>query len=65
MQASLLINDKWRTVRCKELFGSLVIVTIERNYRRIYDAKTGHPISGEFHKDYLKDEINQIRTAQE
>lgn len=65
MQASLLINDKWRTLRCKELYGSLVIVTIERNYRRIYDAKTGQPISGEFHKEYLQDEINQIRTAQE
>ena len=64
MRASLLINDKWHTVRCKSLpeIDCAVMVTIERNYRRIYDTKTGLPLSGEFHKEYLQYEIECIKS---
>jgi hypothetical protein len=64
MKATLLVNGKWATVKCRTLpdIDCAVIVTIERNYRRIYDAKTGQPLSGEFHKDYLNEEIECIKT---
>lgn len=64
MKATLLINGKWATVKCRTLpdIDCAVIVTIERNYRRIYDAKTGQPLSGEFHKEYLNEEIECIKT---
>lgn len=64
MKATLFINGKWATVKCRTLpdIDCAVIVTIERNYRRIYDAKTGQPLSGEFHKDYLNEEIECIKT---
>ena len=64
MQATLLIDGKWATVKCRPLpdIDCSVIVTIERNYRRIYDTTTGQPLSGEFHKEYLQYEIECIKT---
>ena len=64
MHATLFVNNKWRTVKCKSLpdIDCAVIVTIERNYKRIYDAQTGQPLSGEFHKDYLQYEIEGIKS---
>ena len=64
MQATLFIDGKWATVKCRPLpdIECAVIVTIERNYRRIYDTKTGQPLSGEFHKEYLQYEIECIKT---
>ncbi len=65
MNATLFVNNKWGTVKCKTLpdIDCAVIVTIERNYKRIYDTKTGMPLSGEFHKDYLQYEIDGIKSV--